>query len=228
MRFPIRYCQYIAILVAVLVLCSCSGCSRKNTQGIKPPVTVTPGKSASAQAQPVRVVLYGWGLGTGRVEVNMRDRELGAVTGQLWHGSNIGLGALQSMITAEEASQLRQVIANSGLRSFHPTLAWWEEAAKKPEYEKPGPGYWSDWQSPSILIAWSDKQTVYRIPLPPLRLCMRAEAQKGYDALDSVAVAVGALERKYAKLSKPRAATKDELGKLDRELDVARKEALPK
>ena len=200
------------------MLCSCSGCSRKTTQGAKSLVKVTPGKSTTETAQPIRVTIYSWALMTGRVEVNMRDRKIDAVG----HPESF-----RCSITAKEASELRKLIPDTGLRTLHPKKTWFEAAAKKAAKEL-REGYYSDCPGFVIRIEWSDKQAVFRTVPYPVFEYVPTEAKHGYDEIASIVEAVDALTYKYAKLAKPANASRKDLDRMSRELDQAAKEALPK
>jgi hypothetical protein len=215
-----RYFQYTAFALAALMLCLHAGCSRQK-KGLR-----KPNGPKSVEGQPLRVALYGWGLITGRIEVSIGSRKLDAVSSLLW--PDTGIGSCESKITSEEGDQLRQLIADSRLRRFHPEQVWYDAATERPDSAEPRPGYSADWDDRAILIEWSDKRTVFDIPPERVRRCMPSEAQQGYGEIIAVANAVDVLRDKYAKLSRPKAATQDEIDRLHRELERAASERLPK
>jgi hypothetical protein len=154
------------------------------------------------RATPSRIVLVRDGLHTGFISIDLRRHRFRTVACGI--GEKGGVGVLEVPIRLDSGRYLSNTITRCNLQRFRPQARWYEEAAAK--YKEPRPGWIADWESSSILIAWSSKKRAFVVPPLSMLPFFPEEGRQQYNSLCALVKAVNRIEERLLATSAVRPA----------------------
>jgi hypothetical protein len=141
-------------------------------------VTIANGFCSDALRRAPRIEsieMYLGGLNTGRIALHFVDSRLTAI-GYVVDAPGEDLPLLKSKVTQRDINQLRRMMDDSAIRALSPRNEWFAEPPRPVCREG----------SADLVITWTDRRVILRIPPEDVRDRLPKQARRVYASLDRV------------------------------------------